>query len=124
MFKFNARIVQSRISIQPPVSSHLGLFSSPPQEDEPVNSSTAVPPSNPSGVSIQSPGGSNGDLGSQHHSIPCTEQDEVMHNPTAELSGDDTGLSQISSPVPDPLISKEWKASSSHLHLHRKRMSL
>ena len=82
-----------------------------------MNPSTTVPPSNPSGVSIQSPGGSNGDLGSQHHTIPCTEQDEVMHNPTAELSGDDPGLSQISSPAPDPLIGKERKASSSHLGL-------
>lgn len=118
MFKFNVRIIQTRISIQPPVLSHLGLSSSPPQEDdEPVNPSTAVPPSNPSGISIQSPGGSNGDPGSQHHSIPCTEQDEIMHDPTAELSGDDPGLSQISSPAPDPLIGKEWKASSSHLGL-------
>ena len=111
MFKFNVRIVQTRISIQPPVSSHLGLSSSPLQKDEPVNPSTAVPPSNPSGVSIQLPGGSNSDLGSQHHSVPCTEQDEVMYDPTAELAGDNTSLSQVSSsPVPDPRIGKKRKA--------------
>ena len=108
MFQSNVRIVQTRISIQPPVSTHLGLSSSPPQEDEPVNPSTAVPPSNTSGVSIQSPGGSNGDLGSQHYSVPCIKQDEVMHNPTAGLPGDNVGLSQVSSsPAPDSLIKKQ-----------------
>ena len=34
-----------------------------------------------------------------------------MHDPTAEVPGDDVSLSQVSSsPVPDPLIGKKQKA--------------